>query len=165
MAVNARQRRAPPQHQRPTHFTRSSSAVAAAATGGGDGSGPNVKQRDAHDIFNLFGLLPLIVLTILNYDWVFIRKSLTEWSKASPDVLEIGWTDDWWWHYWLVTITYFAVDLLWIVRIPTCVKSPDVIIKHHAVAILYLLGPVLFPEYRWAMGACLSVEVNTWCVF
>lgn len=34
--------------------------------------------------------------------------------------------------------------------------------KHHFVAIAYLSGPLAWPEYRWFMGACLSVEVNTW---
>jgi hypothetical protein len=27
---------------------------------------------------------------------------------------------------------------------------------------LYLIGPVYYPEFRWFMGAILSVEVNTW---
>lgn len=26
----------------------------------------------------------------------------------------------------------------------------------------YLSGPIIWPEFRWFMGACLSVEVNTW---
>jgi TLC domain len=34
--------------------------------------------------------------------------------------------------------------------------------QHHFVAIAYLSGPVLWPEYRWFMGACLTVEINTW---
>jgi len=36
------------------------------------------------------------------------------------------------------------------------------VIQHHIVAIAYLSAPVAFPEYRWFMGACLSVEINTW---
>lgn len=27
---------------------------------------------------------------------------------------------------------------------------------------MYLSAPIMWPEYRWFMGACLSVEVNTW---
>jgi TLC domain len=27
---------------------------------------------------------------------------------------------------------------------------------------LYLLAPICYPEYRWLIGAVLSVEVNTW---
>jgi TLC domain len=34
--------------------------------------------------------------------------------------------------------------------------------QHHIVAIAYLSAPVAFPEFRWFMGACLSVEINTW---
>jgi hypothetical protein len=30
------------------------------------------------------------------------------------------------------------------------------------VAIAYLSAPMAWPEYRWFMGACLSVEINTW---
>lgn len=34
--------------------------------------------------------------------------------------------------------------------------------QHHFVAMAYLCGPMIWPEFRWFMGACLSVEVNTW---
>ena len=27
---------------------------------------------------------------------------------------------------------------------------------------VYLMSPIVWPEYRWFMGACLSVEINTW---
>jgi hypothetical protein len=27
---------------------------------------------------------------------------------------------------------------------------------------IYLMGPVCYPEYSWFMGAILSVEINTW---
>lgn len=27
---------------------------------------------------------------------------------------------------------------------------------------LYMMGPVFFPQYRWFMGSLLSVEINTW---
>jgi hypothetical protein len=27
---------------------------------------------------------------------------------------------------------------------------------------IYLIGPVVFPRFRWFMGALLSVEINTW---
>ena len=39
--------------------------------------------------------------------------------------------------------------------------NPTLIVRHHTVAILYLDGPILYPRYRWGMGACLSVEINT----
>lgn len=34
--------------------------------------------------------------------------------------------------------------------------------QHHIVAILYLSAPLALPQFRWFMGACLSVEINTW---
>jgi len=30
------------------------------------------------------------------------------------------------------------------------------------VAIAYLSAPIAWPQYRWFMGACLTVEINTW---
>lgn len=54
------------------------------------------------------------------------------------------------------------MDLIWVSVVPICVKSPGVIVKHHIVAMLYLIGPIVYPEYRWFMGAILSVEINTW---
>lgn len=145
--------RRPPLRARSTHFTRKASGVAAIATGGGDGSGPSVVDRDRHDIFNIVALLPLIFLTFANYDWGVVL------ATGDP---EASWTDEYFWQYWFATTLYFGVDLVWVWRVPTCVKSPSVIIKHHIVAIFYLAGPVLFPMFRWAMGACLSVEINTW---
>ena len=54
-------------------------------------------------------------------------------------------------------------DLIWVMLAPTCVKSPGVIIQHHAATLLYLIIPYRFPEETgWLMGACLCVEVNTW---
>ena len=95
---------------------------------------------------------------------------------------------------------YFLIDLLWVTRIPHCVKSPKTIVQvsdtscfhcchvwgaqrrllltmvpccrmdlpmfhyvqHHFVVLFYLLGPVLWPTYRWFVGPVLSVEINTW---
>jgi hypothetical protein len=149
-------RRPQASKMRPTaqHLSRKTSSIAAAATGGGEGSGPSVIDRDRHDMFNIAALLPVILLTLVNYDWDVVF--------ALGGDAETSWNGRYFLQYWAVTALYFMVDLVWVWRVPTCVKSPGVIIKHHAVAILYLSGPVLFPEYRWAMGACLSVEINTW---
>jgi len=105
---------------RPTHFTRKASSVAATATGGGDGSGPSVVDRDRHDIFNVVALLPLVFLTLANYDWAVARASFDP---------EAAWTDQYFWEYWVTTTTYFFVDTLWVWKVPTCVKAPGVIIK------------------------------------
>ena len=105
---------------RPTHFTRKASSVAATATGGGDGSGPSVVDRDRHDIFNVVALLPLVFLTLANYDWAVVRSSFDP---------EAAWTDKYFWEYWMATMVYFFVDTVWVWKVPTCVKSPGVIIK------------------------------------
>ena len=105
---------------RPTHFTRKASSVAAAATGGGDGSGPSVTDRDRHDIFNVVALLPLVFLTLANFDWEVV------WASADA---EAAWTDEYFWQYWVATMTYFSVDTFWVWKVPTCVKAPGVIIK------------------------------------
>jgi hypothetical protein len=109
--------------------------------------------RDKHDIFNLFALLPVVLLTVVNYDW---QKVVNELSPES------AWTGDYFFAYWSATMLYFIVDLIWVAVVPICVKSPNVIIKHHFIALIYLIGPYLWPHYRWFMGACLTVELNTW---
>lgn len=88
-------------------------------------------------------------------------------------------------------MAYFVVDLSWVTIIPHCVKSPRTIVQvgciqeapfspiysnwphtvstlnrigcqHHLVVICYMFAPIFWPEYRWFMGALLSVEINTW---
>lgn len=109
--------------------------------------------RDWHDYFNLISLILIVATTAINYDF----EPLLKLEKYS-----LTWTDNYFWLNWATTLIYFFVDLTWVARVPICVKSPGVIIKHHFVAMLYLIGPVYYPEYRWFMGAILSVEVNTW---
>ena len=42
------------------------------------------------------------------------------------------------------------------------IKHQLLLRKHHFVAIIYLSAPIFWPHYRWVMGGCLSVEINTW---
>jgi hypothetical protein len=44
----------------------------------------------------------------------------------------------------------------------TALLLPFFVVQHHIVAILYLSAPLVLPDFRWFMGACLSVEINTW---
>lgn len=113
----------------------------------------SVQERDRHDIFNLVALPSVIFLTAANYDWEKVLLGM------GP---ELSWTDAFFGAYWLVTMCYFLVDLIWVKLVPTSVKSPHVIINHHIVAMIYLVAPIYLPEFRWCMGACLSVELNTW---
>uniref|UniRef100_A0A7S2S862 TLC domain-containing protein n=1 Tax=Eucampia antarctica TaxID=49252 RepID=A0A7S2S862_9STRA len=112
--------------------------------------------RDTHDFFNLVILIPIVVLNIMNWNW----EQMLSNKRKKP--IESTWTGDYFMEFWKVTMFYFIVDLLWVCIIPRCVKSPTTIIQHHIVTIIYLTVPYLYPQCQWCMGACLSVEINTW---
>lgn len=109
--------------------------------------------RDCHDYFNLIILVPVIFCNVLNWHWDGMLQ-----AESFAD----AWTGDWFFSFFYITLFYFVVDLLWIINIPQCVKSPGTIVQHHAATILYILIPYHVPRFRWAMGACMSVELNTW---
>lgn len=111
--------------------------------------------RDVHDCFNLIVLLPVILLDVMNWNW---DKIFYDRNSSMAE----AWTGEWFDLFFQVTLFYFVVDLIWIISIPSCVKSPATIIQHHLATILYLIIPYLHLEYRCCMGACLSVELNTW---
>eukprot|EP00529_Nitzschia_sp_RCC80_P020861 CAMPEP_0113490238 /NCGR_PEP_ID=MMETSP0014_2-20120614/26942_1 /TAXON_ID=2857 /ORGANISM="Nitzschia sp." /LENGTH=401 /DNA_ID=CAMNT_0000384001 /DNA_START=155 /DNA_END=1360 /DNA_ORIENTATION=+ /assembly_acc=CAM_ASM_000159 len=126
-------------------------------------------NRDVHDYFNLVVLLPIVALNVMNWNWEMLSKyfflsSCSTISKKDLEQLTIpnAWTGDYFDLFFWVTLSYFVVDLLWIIVVPTSVKSPAVIFQHHIVTILYILIPFYEPEVRWCMGACMSVEINTW---
>jgi hypothetical protein len=113
-------------------------------------------SRDVHDFFNLIALVPIVVLNMMNWNWEMI-------TKMPPDMTMVkAWNGDWFTEFWLVTFLYFVIDLTWMFVEPSCVKSPMTIIQHHIATILYILIPYLYAEYQWCMGACMSVEINTW---
>jgi hypothetical protein len=112
--------------------------------------------RDSHDFFNLVVLVPVVVLNIMNWNWDRILYTHSSFS------LQGAWTGEWFSWFFGVTLLYFVTDLIWIVTVPTCVKSPFTIMQHHVATILYILIPYSMPDYRWCMGACMIVEVNTW---
>jgi hypothetical protein len=109
--------------------------------------------RERHDFFNIFALVFVIGATLINWDLTRLVQGY------GPDE---AWTGEHFYLNWATTVLYFLIDLLWVAVVPICVKSPGTIIKHHFVAIIYLSAPVFWVEYRWFMGACLTVEVNTW---
>jgi len=111
--------------------------------------------RDVHDWFNLIALVPVIFLTFANISC----KNLLEYGLTDLPNL---WTGEWWEVYWWTTFCYFILDLLFVVSVPKCVRSPQVIIGHHVATILYTMLPKRQPRWAWIMGACMTVEVNTW---
>lgn len=112
--------------------------------------------RDSHDFFNLIVLIPVVALNIINWNWEMILAMPKNKSVAD------AWTGDFFDLFFGVTFLYFIIDLLWIILIPSCVKSPSTIIQHHTATMLYVMIPYFIPDYRWCMGACMIVEVNTW---
>jgi hypothetical protein len=112
--------------------------------------------RDSHDFFNLIVLIPVVALNVMNWNWDMILAMPKNISVAN------AWTGDFFHSFFSATLLYFVVDLLWIMIIPHCVKSPSTIIQHHTATMLYILIPYFRPEYRWCMGACMIVEINTW---
>lgn len=114
------------------------------------------RGRDAHDLFNLVVLIPVIILNIMNWNW---DKLI---STTSIRNIADAWTDEWFLTFYFYAQAYFFADLLWIFFQPDCVKSPATILQHHIATILYMLIPWFFPELRFFMGALMSVEVNTW---
>ena len=111
--------------------------------------------RDLHDFFNLIALVPVVVLNIINWDWdVLIDNNKT---------LKQAWTGQYFPLFFATTVGYFVADLIWVLQVPTCVKSPAVIVQHHVATLIYLLIPYMDPQDTgWLMGACLIVEINTW---
>jgi len=115
--------------------------------------------RDVHDWFNLVALLPVIVLDVGNWRCL---------STPFCGVISGGYSITQVWHgeafqvFWWTTCAYFIVDVLFVVILPHCVRSPKVIVQHHVATLGYILIPKLRPEYGWLMGACMIVEVNTW---
>eukprot|EP00804_Cyclotella_cryptica_P007657 CCRYP_015236-RA/>CCRYP_015236-RA protein AED:0.03 eAED:0.03 QI:354/1/1/1/0/0/7/3741/314 len=112
--------------------------------------------RDMHDFFNLVALVPVVVLNFMNWNWDIL------FDPRSKKNIQQAWSGDWFSPFFAVVIGYFVADLIWVILIPKCVKSPGVIIQHHIATLIYLVIPYLFREDGWLMGACLSVEINTW---
>mmetsp|Transcript_106028 Transcript_106028/g.167438 ORF Transcript_106028/g.167438 Transcript_106028/m.167438 type:complete len:275 (+) Transcript_106028:58-882(+) len=98
-------------------------------------------DRDLHDLGNL-----LVLPILLTIDIFYLYES----TSAS-----------WWFFFWTVAI-YFGGDLLWVLLIPNCVKSPLTIKVHHSISIFYLILPFSYPEFGHFLGYCMLVEFNTW---
>jgi len=112
--------------------------------------------RDSHDFFNLIVLIPIVVLNVMNWNW----DILFNYGKTKH--IADAWTGEWFDLFFWTTVSYFVADFVWVLLVPNCVKSPIVIVQHHVVTMLYLLIPFYYPQHRWCMGACMSVEINTW---
>lgn len=116
--------------------------------------------RDLHDFFNLIALVPVVAANCMNWNWdMLLHQEKSLWQMTS---LGDAWTGDYFYTMFYLTATYFVTDLLWMLVAPHCVRSPMVIVQHHVATLLYILIPYQVPAVHWVMGACMSVEVNTW---
>jgi hypothetical protein len=115
--------------------------------------------RDLHDFFNLVVLVPVVALNMMNWEWDLL---LNEPNKVLKDGIQAAWVGEYFPLFFATTAWYFLADLIWISIIPKCVRSPATIIQHHLATLLYIMIPYHIPEVQWVMGACMSVEVNTW---
>mmetsp|Transcript_78432 Transcript_78432/g.229968 ORF Transcript_78432/g.229968 Transcript_78432/m.229968 type:complete len:349 (-) Transcript_78432:116-1162(-) len=116
--------------------------------------------RDVHDWFNLVALVPVVALNLLNWQ---CRGSLPFCGLLTGEFSLIQlWNGEAFLAFWWMTFAYFIVDVLFVLLLPQCVKSPKVIVQHHFATIAYICVPKMRPEYGWLMGACMLVEVNTW---
>ena len=120
--------------------------------------------RDVHDFFNLIVLIPIVVLNVMNWNWDKLLNVSLSAVIAGGDLNRFSeaWTGEWFDWFFGATVAYFVADLLWVVLIPDCVRSPGTIIQHHIVTLFYIAFPFFRPHLRWVMGACMSVEINTW---
>jgi len=115
--------------------------------------------RDIHDFFNLICLVPIIALNVLNWDW----DKLFEQPHSKDGIPFIHcWTGEFFDVFFYTTVAYFIIDLLWVTFMPKAVKSSSTIIQHHIACLLYLIIPYKVTRFRFLMGVCISVEINTW---
>lgn len=115
--------------------------------------------RLAHDWYNILALPWLCVLNLVNWSFGYSEFTRVLYREARGSTL---WRGEYFWPFFWATSVYFVVDVMWVFLFPTCVRSPGVILKHHISALLYMCLPYLYPEYAWAFGACMVVELNTW---
>lgn len=108
--------------------------------------------RDTHDFFNLIVLIPIIVLDVINWNWEKL------FNLKKKETMADAWTGQFFDIFFACTALYFLSDLLWIILVPKCVKSPSTIIQHHIATLLYIMVPYYIPELQFMMGACMSVS-------
>mmetsp|Transcript_58032 Transcript_58032/g.79083 ORF Transcript_58032/g.79083 Transcript_58032/m.79083 type:complete len:254 (-) Transcript_58032:605-1366(-) len=120
--------------------------------------------RDLHDCFNLIALVPINVLNVWSlYLWYNTHSDFSVYvAQGSAEDQQRALVA--FWVFFFSTVGYFLFDLAWICVKPQSVKSPNFIIVHHIVTILYLLIPYNIPQYGWCMSSCMLVEINTWFI-
>mmetsp|Transcript_10406 Transcript_10406/g.15451 ORF Transcript_10406/g.15451 Transcript_10406/m.15451 type:complete len:262 (-) Transcript_10406:157-942(-) len=115
-----------------------------------------------HDYFNLVILVPIITLDALNWDYNTIWHECILRSNNEITHMKDAWTGEFQDQVFNAALCYFLLDTLWMLIAPKSVRSPGTILVHHLACMVYLYLVYVREEFFWFMGACLSVEVNTW---
>mmetsp|Transcript_29082 Transcript_29082/g.68360 ORF Transcript_29082/g.68360 Transcript_29082/m.68360 type:complete len:224 (+) Transcript_29082:162-833(+) len=121
--------------------------------------------------YHRFALIPIVVLNAMNWDWaelwrlVTMTRSMntntntnTKNTNTIPSTLAGAWTGEWFdlFYYW-ATLVYFGTDLVWVWILPSSVRSPGLICKHHCIAlVLYFCrwSPVMLPGTGALVHGC-----------
>merc|ERR1711939_1224938 len=64
--------------------------------------------------------------------------------------------------YVLSVSFYVIADFLWVLLVPTCVRSPGSILFHHIFFFILMLVSITYPEFRYLTVYTMIIEVNTW---
>ena len=75
--------------------------------------------------------VPIIVLNVICWDWDQLLDPTIAFWKA--------WHGDFYDAFFMTTVAYFIVDLVWVCVFPKCVKSPSTIVQHHLAVLLYIM--------------------------
>merc|ERR1712232_188059 len=115
--------------------------------------------RDVNDAFNLVALLPVIWYNLKNWSCSSVGLCIgLSFRGAGSNLLNTSLPDLW--HgevfhvFWWLSFGYFVADVMFLLLVPQCVKSPRIIFYHHIATIGYICVPKCRPEYGWLMGAC-----------
>ena len=107
--------------------------------------------RDSHDFFNLVVLIPIIILNIMNFNVDKLIGFYTNPGRRQKNELAFAdaYTGEFFEIFFYSVLLYFVVDLVWILLVPKCVKSPATIYQHHIVTMLYILSKRFSWYFFW----------------
>ena len=163
------------------------------------------RAREKHDIFTLLVMVRIIESSCFCLPSMSPHSWFSPWCLCQLPVMIFSYLDfrcyilyelvsrDWrpseyFWHLWWATAFYVFADLIWILRVPHCVRTPKTLIEvsrtypcsgiihyqpanphllllwlpqHHFVVLLYIICPLPWMCFRPFMGPLMSVEFNS----
>jgi len=91
---------------------------------------------------------------------VFVSIGLTMSCTAALFFCELPGAQGHRFNVYAMTL-YVVADTIWVMAVPTLVKTPKVIIVHHLVTLACLSGPLNYPDTSICGSMALLVEANT----